>query len=374
MKIGLDARLYGTISGGIGRYLQQLIVNLENIDHQNQYIIFIGKKNYDEYEPKNKNFQKVLADIPWYSLAEQRLMPRLIAEHQTDLMHFPHFNAPYFYQGNFVVTIHDLILMNFSSERATTLGPLKFKAKYLGYRAVINKAAKNARKIITPSAFTKSEILAKFNIEPKKIAVIYEGLTPLLSRADEIDDKKVLLRYNITKPYFFYVGNAYPHKNLEGLILVFKKFLEKHDYQLVLAGKKDYFYHRLAEQVQRENLSPHVILTDFVPDKELSALYSKAFAYIFPSLYEGFGLPPLEAMAAGVPVVSSGIPCLKEVLGGAPLYFKANNQEDCLKKMLDLAGDQELRDELIKRGAEQVKKYSWEKMARETLGIYEQCL
>jgi len=168
--------------------------------------------------------------------------------------------------------------------------------------------------------------------------------------------------------YLLYVGNAYPHKNLERLILAFKKISkEKKNLKLVLVGELDYFYKRLQEDF---NKVKNVIFTDFVSDKELASLYQNATLYIFPSLYEGFGLPPLEAMAYNLPVISSNASCLPEILGQAAVYFNPENVDDIASKIRLVLDDKELQQNLILQGKKQMEKYSWDKMGKEILGVY----
>jgi len=290
MRIGIDARFYGPEKQkGLGRYVQELVRGLEEIQTDDQFVIFLRRENWNDYNPQNKKFIKVPADYRWYTFAEQIFFPFLIWKEKIDLMHFPHFNVPVFCPVDFVVTIHDLLLNHYPTRRASTLGPLMYWIKNRGYHLTIKRAIKKARKIIAISEYTKQDILNTFSIRDEqeelinKIKVIYEGV----SIAKEEANFDVLQKYGIAKPYLLYVGNAYPHKNLERLISAFKKL---NGLQLVLVGQLDYFYRRLQG-------GDKIIFTDFVSDQDLSGLYQEASLYVFPSLYEGFGLPPLEAMA-----------------------------------------------------------------------------
>ncbi|KKQ79694.1 MAG: mannosyltransferase B-like protein, partial [Candidatus Moranbacteria bacterium GW2011_GWD2_38_7] len=149
MKIGIDARFYGSIGKGLGRYTQKLIQHLEHIDKENHYVVFLRKENFDDYQPFNKNFEKVLADYAWYTFAEQLFFPLLLNKQKLDLMHFPHFNVPLLYSGRFVLTIHDLILTHFPTIRATMLNPVFYWFKYVAYKLAISSALWRAKKIIT---------------------------------------------------------------------------------------------------------------------------------------------------------------------------------------------------------------------------------
>jgi glycosyltransferase involved in cell wall biosynthesis len=372
MQIGIDARFWGPVGKGLGRYTQKLIENLESLDNSNQYFVFLGKENFDAYQPKNKKFQKVLADFRWYSFAEQWGMPRLLNKHKLDLVHFPHFNVPLLYFRPFVITIHDLILLHFPTVRSTTRSHIWYWIKFLVYKLVILSAIHRAKRIITVSEFTKKDILTNYGVSESKIEVTYEAVDNFFSQPsnDAENKEKILEKYGIIRPYILYVGNAYPHKNLDRLASAFKMVLSRNsNLHLVLVGKEDYFYHRLKKDVAKKQIK-NIIFAGFVPDEDLKTVYFDALAFIFPSLYEGFGLPPLEAMANGTAVASSDQKCMKEILGESALYFNAKNEGLIAEGIEKVINDSELRNSLIQKGKEQVKKYSWERMAKKTLEIY----
>lgn len=375
MKIGIDARFYGPIGKGLGRYTQKLVTHLEKIDQQNQYVIFLRRENWDTYQPANKNFQKVLADFQWYSSTEQVQMPKLLQKQNLDLAHFPHFNVPLLYRGRFITTIHDLILIQFPTKRATTLGPLLYKVKYFGYKRVIGHAVKKSQGVITVSHYTKKQLAEFFQIPPDKIHVTYEASSGVESGQLKMPESDFLRDYGITKPFLLYVGNAYPHKNLEGLLQAFRQFVSQHkQHQLVLVGKDDYFYSRLKEEARAMGLDKdnRVVFFGYASEKQLADLYRLAKAYIFPSLMEGFGLPPLEAMSYGLPVLAANTSCLPEILGKAAFYFDPRNVGEIVAAISKVLSDEILQVDLREQGYQQVKKYSWEKCARETLAVYQQ--
>lgn len=377
MTIGVDARFFGPKGKGLGRYTQKLIESLEKADNQNRFLIFLRKENWHLYQPSSSRFQKILADYPWYSFSEQIFMPFKIWRAGIELMHFPHFNVPIFYFGHFFVTIHDLILRHFPTQRASTRSRPVYWFKNLCYRLVIWLAAKRAKKIIAVSDYVKSDIASSFHVPFDKIVVTYEGAPNINQKLETRNSKQIEDKYNIKNPYLLYVGNAYPHKNLEKLTEAFKILIEKYqkDLQLVLVGEEDYFYRRLkkyADDVMPENkiIFDRILFTGFVSDEELDDLYQNASLYVFPSLCEGFGLPPLEAMACGLPVVCSQATCLPEILGEAAVYFDAANPQDMAEKINQVLANYALRQKLISAGFAQIKKYSWEKMAKDTLEIY----
>jgi len=370
MRIGIDARFYGPTRTGPGRYTQKLVDNLQDIDKENTYIIFLRKDNWDDFQPKNPQFKKVLADYRWYSLSEQLLMPFKIARSKVDLMHFPHFNVPLLYWGKFIVTIHDLIITHFPTKRATTLGPHLYKIKQLGYRIVIWFAAKRAKKVITVSKFSKQEIVRNFKLANEKVIVAYEACDSPKEITSSFE--KIAEQYKISKPYLLYVGNTYPHKNLERFLFAFKQLKENEnqDIQLVLVGKEDYFSSRLQKKAEKLGLDDDVVFTGFVEDKVLPIFYRNALLYIFPSSIEGFGLPPLEAMSYGLPVASSNAPCLPEILQDAAVYFNPKENNDIVRVIKKLIVDKELQERLKETGFIHLKKFSWNKMVEKTHSIY----
>jgi len=371
MRIGIDARFYGPGAKGLGRYVEKLLQYLDKIDQENEYIVFLRKENFEKFQPSSPNFKKIIADFRWYSLAEQIKMPLLTKKYNLDLMHFPHFNVPLFYRGKFVVTIHDLILTRFPTERASTLGPALYKFKHLLYKLVIKQAVKKARKIITVSNFSKKDIENNFPFAKGKIEVTYEATSDFKKTQAQINSSDFFKKYEFKPPYILYVGNAYPHKNLERFIKAYKSLIKKQDTPyFVLVGKIDYFFRRLKKYVKEVELSKRVKFLGYVTDEELKFLYQNAKIYVFPSLIEGFGLPPLEAMSQGLPVLSSNRSCLPEVLGEAAQYFDPKNINDMAQKLSNLLNNQKTREVMRQRGYQQVKKYQWPKLARKTLKIY----
>ena len=175
MRIGIDARFVGPEGTGLGKYTEKLILNLALLDSLNQYFIFLKDSNWDYLRLKSKNFEKVSANIPWYSIEEQLRMPQIYNSKNLDLVHIPHFNAPLFYRGKFIVTIHDLIHHHFKEQSTTTRNPLFFKTKRLGYRIVVKNAIRRSSKIIVPSNLIKEEILRNFKVDPAKIVITYEA-------------------------------------------------------------------------------------------------------------------------------------------------------------------------------------------------------
>ena len=371
MRIVIDARMWQ--QSGIGRYLRNLIFHLQILDKENEYFILHLIEDYNTAQYQ-KNFHKVLSDFKWYGLIEQRRLPKMLNDLRPDLVHFPNFNVPIFYAGKFVVTIHDLIHQHYSMKRATTLDPFIYKLKQFGYKKVFGFAIKRSCAIFTPTNFVRDQLINEWEVSSEKIKVTYEAVDDkIISLAKDITEKQsqeFLVKFKIRKPYIFYVGNAHPHKNIEGLIRVFLKFKERYKgLRLVLSGNDHFFWQRLKAKFREKE----IIFTGFVTDLAMVSLYKKAKAFVMPSFEEGFGLPVLEAMASGTPVTCSNIAVLKEIGLGACLYFNPNSFKDMSDKIGLIITDEKLASRLIEKGQARYKQFSWEKLARETLLSYNSC-
>lgn len=362
MRIVIDARMYQ--ESGIGRYIRNLLDNLKKLDERNEYFILHIKSDYDTLEYHN-NFNKVLADFQWYGLTEQYQIPKILSKIKPDLVHFPHFNVPIVFGGKFVVTIHDLIHQHYSMQRATTHGALIYKIKQFGYKKIFQYALKKSEKILVPSNYVKDLLVKDWRVDERKIVVTHEA----------VDDKiqAIVGKMSTTKaaPYIFYVGNAHPHKNVEGLIEAFLLLRKKYQYlTLVLSGSDHYFWQRIKKGYQDKN----IVYTGYVSDQELVALYKNASCFVMPSFEEGFGIPLLEAMVCSCPVVSSNAGALVEVGGNAAVYFDPHDLEDMADKVDRVLGDGKLRNKLIEKGHKRVNFFSWEKLAMQNLEVYEECV
>jgi glycosyltransferase involved in cell wall biosynthesis len=374
MRIGIDARFYGTLGKGLGRYTSELIRHLEKHDQANDYVIFLRDANFDEYTPSAPNFTKVRAEVQWYSLHEQLWYPWFLRKFNLDLMHFLHFNVPFFYRKPYVVTIHDLILLSHPTPRMSTLGPLLYRIKYGVYKHIIRHAIAASRTVLTFAQFTKNEMRRVFpEAVTKPIIVSYQAASPAFAgRTTSAVPASVAA---LPTPFLLYVGNAYPHKNLERLIAAFQQFRAGEPsafskYHLVLVGAPDYFYDRVRSEAAASGLAEHVHFFGKATDEELRAIYDAATAYVFPSLCEGFGLPPLEAMARNIPVASSNSSCLPEILHDAALYFDPMSTDDIARAMREIVSDQQLREQLVQKGAALLPTYSWDTLAKDTIETY----
>lgn len=366
MRIGIDCRMYSPAFTGIGRYVLELTENLLKIDNKNEYVLFFNNPEYRYFKPKNERVKKVLVDAPHYSFAEQIKFPLIMRKEKLDIMHFTHFNAPILYNRPFIVTIHDLTLTLFPGQKM--VAPLH----RLAYHMVIRHAVRKAKKVIAVSKNTKKDLSRYLNVPGKKVEVIYEGVNAEFREIKGHRLEIVRQKYDIKKPFLLYTGVFRSHKNLVNLIKAFNILRRNYklDINLVITGREDKFYPEVKEAIEKLNLKNDVILPGLVPEEDLISLYNSATVYVFPSLYEGFGLPPLEAMRCGTPVACSNASCMPEICGNAALFFSPHDINDMAKKIHKLCSDARIQKNFIKLGFEQVKKFSWEKMAEETLKLY----
>lgn len=357
MKIGIDARMYRSATAGIGRYSQNLIKNLLAIDSKNQYVLFMTDEDYKEFKPQAKttNVKVQIVNIPHYSIAEQTKLGQIIAKEKCDLVHFLNFNHPVRFKEKFLVMIHDLTLFHFpEAAKETNL------IKRWAYEKIMRHAISGSVKIIVPSEFTKMDVLKFEKVPPEKIEVVYEAADDKKFKIKKAKDKN-------KKPVILYVGQFRKHKNIDCLLEAYKILKKEIPCQLVLVGKVPEDYQKMIDNDPdlRDTKRP-----GFVADVELAAYYKRADVFVFPSLYEGFGLPGLEAMAAGLPVVASKKSSLPEIYQDGALYFDPLNPEEIADKIKIVLENDNLRRQLIQKGKDQAEKYSWRKTAQETLKIY----
>jgi len=343
--ITIDARMIN--HSGIGTYIKNMIPNL--VDYYN--LALLGNENILKSFSWSNQVKIFKADYPIYSISEQINLPKQIPESRIFLS--PHYNIPLLNipADKRVVIIHDvnhLVGIN----KISILK--KFYAKYM-----INTAVKKSDKVLTDSLFSKNEIIKNVNVGDKKIKVLYCGINSidLNDQPSPAYTDAVIVKYNLPKKYFLYVGSSKPHKNLISALQAFNIFVKEHpEFKLVVLGiKKDGYITNIAF----DNLKEGVIVPGYIPDDELPAIYSQAFGMIFPSLYEGFGLPPLEAMSYGCPVIASNASSIPEVCGDAALYFNPLDINGIIEAMKKIIEDKTIVSQLKENGYENLKRFSW---------------
>jgi glycosyltransferase involved in cell wall biosynthesis len=341
MRIGINLIPFSTVQG-IEIFSKNIISESLKLKKDEEFFI-LGSENMPELLmfPKVKLIKiKGLKGKYGKALYQQTLIYSLLKKYKIDLLFSPSPAAPFFYK-NKVVVIHDCAYVRFK-EFENLLSKIYFRAMFYGAKYF-------SKKIITVSNFSKKELIELYRIDSEKIEVIYEGV-PELPEVNEEFIQKTLTKFKIDKPYFLYIGNWRPRKNLPGLIKAFKLLRERgFDYLLVIGGRKDKRFLDLEKEIKNNRLEGKVILTDTLSREEVSALYRKAIALTFPSFYEGFGLPVLEAQSLGVPVLTSNTSSLPEIAGEGALYVDPYNVEEIAKGMERIAFNENLRRELIKK-------------------------
>ncbi|MFB4159246.1 glycosyltransferase family 4 protein [Geomicrobium sp. JSM 1781026] len=354
MNVTIDVRMLN--NSGIGTYLKNII---PYIIQEGIHISLIGQEHeiselgWNEF----KNVEVIACDFNIYSIKEQISLKEFVPNY-TDLLWVPHFNVPINYRGKLLVTIHDV----FHLAMAKKVGGL-LKRYYS--KKLYKNAVDSADHIITVSEFSRKELLQHLalRIHDSKIKTIYNGVSPSWFKLNK--------NIQISSPYIVFVGNVKPHKNLRILLEAFDFIKDQFQIELVIVGKKDGFINGdnklLTEQLKK--MDDKIKFTGYVSDFEIKNYISNAQLLVFPSLYEGFGLPPLEAMASGVPTVVSNVASMPEVCGDATIYFNPTDSADLAQAIEKVLNDKNLQKHLINKGKENALKFTWEKSAGEHISL-----
>ena len=352
---------------GIGTYVEGLLRSLPQALEGDRLVVFVqpGKRRAaEELLPPGPPVEIRSAAAEIYRLREQLELPLRFKRARLDLLHVPHYNLPIVTRLPAVVTIHDLIPLAFPSIHSSIF-PRTWN------RVLIRGAVRRARRIIVPSQHTAQDLTRRLAVDPRRIVTVPEAaLGPI---AGMHVDAGWLGRLGIRPPYLLYLGQWKPYKNLSTLIAAFEKIsAERGDLHLVIGGRDDPRYPAPSEAAARSQ--GRILVTGWIPSAALPALYQAAAAFVMPSLYEGFGLPVLEAMAWGTPVVCARATSLPEVAGDAAQYWEPATGAGGLAQAIKAALQPARADDLRRRGVEQASRFSWEETARRTAAIYREVL
>ena len=368
MRIAIDARKLHDY--GIGTYVRNLVGQLARQDGPETYVLICRQADVDFIRGLGPRFEPIVERADNYSLLELVSVPLDLRRARVDLFHAPHYVVSPLTTCPTVVTIHDCIHLRFPQY-------LPNRAAYLYAKAMMTMAARRAKRILTVSHASKEDILRYLKVPASKIEVIYNALDEGLATPPTEDEIiRVRERFQLRSSFILYAGNIKPHKNVDRLIEAFAILRRGRgdDLKLLIIGDEISKYPNLRRLVHRFQLHQHVRFLGFVPDATLAVLYRLAAAFVFPSLYEGFGLPPLEAMASGTPVITSNVSSLPEVVGDAALLIDPMNSSaiaDAMKRVLE---EPALRADLIRRGCERVKAFSWQRSVARTREVYAEVL
>ena len=365
LRIAIDARKLHDF--GIGTYIRNILMELSRLDRTTEYVVLCRPDDVVAGDVLGQNFRMVPEAAPTYSVSEQFRVPLSLARERVRLVHEPHYVLPPLVRCRSVVTIHDCIHLMFPQY-------LPSKLAHVYAKGSMWVAARKANRILTVSEASKRDILRFFNVAPEKVVVIYNAIDErFLTPADAERMDLVKQRYQLDDPFVLYVGNIKPHKNIERLIDAFGRARSRscdEGMKLVIIGDEISKYPGLRQTVHRHKLDKHVRFFGFQPTETLAAFYRLARAFVFPSLYEGFGLPPLEAMACGTPVVTSNVSSLPEIAGGAALLVDPYSVEDIAEGIRRAVSDDALRADLVARGLDRARSFSWEQSVRRIHQIY----
>lgn len=376
LRIGIDLRYVYDHFPGIGRYSVNLIRAFATLSHPHRLVLLHNPHLPNTRYPldglwKSPRVDAVATSARPFSLAEQLQIPWLARRLRLDVLHSPYYIKPYTsLPCPSVVTIHDLIGLHFPHT-------LPLHGRYL-FRLTMWLAVHTARHIITVSRSARDDIVAAYGIPESRIALIPEAADPRFCPQSSERIAEVRARYRLPPRYVLYLGANKPHKNLERLILAWEQLLQKGVSasrdglpHLIIAGHYDPRYPQTQQLVAERDLAATVTFVRNVAEADLPALYSGAEVFVFPSYYEGFGLPPLEAMACGAPVVCARASSLPEVVGDAAVMFDPYNVMELSDALHRLLNQSDLRSQLGERSLQQAHTFSWERTARATLAVYE---
>ena len=366
MRVAIDVRKYHDF--GIGTYIRNLVRQLARIDQVTEYVLLCRPDDRDRVgRVVGPNFRTVVESAPPYSLQEQIRIPMALRREHVDLFHAPHYVLPPLIHCRSVVTIHDCIHLVFPQDL-----PGRFAHAYA--KAQLWTAAHRSDRVLTVSETSKLDILRRFRVPADKVTVVYNAIDESLSTPPSDEDvERVRMRYQLKDPFALYVGNIKPHKNLERLIDAFHRLRAESQFeplQLIIIGDEINRYQGLRRAVHRHKLHKHVRFFGFVPPETLAVLYRLAGVFVFPSLYEGFGLPPLEAMYCGTPVVTSNVSSLPEVVWDAAVLVDPYDPDSIAEGMRRVLTDGDLRASLRERGQARAREFSWERSVAQIRAVY----
>lgn len=377
-RIGFDVTSAMTQGGGIGRYTRELIRTVTAIDRTNNYQLFsaklIDKPPIAHPLPTGHHidYRAALLSERWLYRLWYRAripLPVQVFTGKIDLFHSPDFVLPPV-AGNIptLLTVHDLSFVHFADVYVPTL------VAYLN--KVVPWSVQRATHILADSEATKRDLIEIYGVSAEKVSTLYAGVSPHFQPiTKEKQFRAVRKKYGLgTAPYIFTVGTVQPRKNYRMLIRAFASIAQQFPHNLVVAGGKGWLFDDILAEIEAQGLVGRVHFIGFADDEDLPTLYSDATLFVMPSIYEGFGIPILEAMASGAPVVASNASCLPEVVGDAGMLLDPNDQRAWTHAMMALLQDAPQRARLVGRGALQVRKFTWQKSAEQLLALYTRLL
>lgn len=370
MRIAIDIRRINEF--GVGTYIWNLVRNLSAVDTHNEYFLLGSRSDFDELGSLGPNFSHFPRDIPPRGWREHFALPLKLRRQHLDVVHIPHHEGFFVPPGKCVVTIHDCVHVKF---------PLENLSRFMRYKIYLRtkRAVETASRVLAVSNSTRDDLVNIFDLDAQRISVIHNALDERFSVASGGEDRKTVLeRYQLNDPFVLYSGRIRPHKNVHRLIEAFavlKNELAGDEryarLKLIVIGDELSRHQYLRLTVVRSGVQQDVRFFGFVPYRTLQVFYQSAALFAFPSLYEGFGLPPLEAMANRTPVLASNTSSLPEVLGDAALLINPENVFEIARGMKSILTEDTVKERLVAKGLQQISRFSWRSAALQVIEAYE---
>lgn len=377
MKIGIEGqRLFRKKKHGMDMVALELIKNLQIIDTKNEYFIFVKPDEDHAVLKETSNFKIIELSGGPYPTWEQFALPRAAKKYGCDVLHCTSNTAPFFTNIPLITILHDIIYMESSYLKILTSSASAYQKFGNIYRKlVVPKVVKKSKKIITVSHFEKNRIGEFFKIKGHtKLDAIYNGVSEhFMPITDANELTRVKTKYNLPDHFFFFLGNTDPKKNTKGTLKAFSDFLKqtKQDYKLVMLDFDLSELHKILSEIENPELINQIVLTGYVVNTDLPAIYAQSSVFLYPSLRESFGIPMLEAMACGVPVITSNTSSMPEVAGDAAHIIDPFKPEEITEGIIKILNDETYRKSFCTKGLERSKQFSWQNMAQGYLKLYE---
>lgn len=366
MKICIDAHVLGDKSGGNETYYRNILENIYDCLNEDDELFVLLDDENEQKKIEAKKLKNVKTIMFKYANPIKRYgyeISRIVEKYNIDVLHTQYY-APIIKNCRLVVTIHDVSFIHY---------PECFnRMELIRNKLWIRNAAKRADSILTVSEYSKQDIVNQFGVDKNKVHVTHLAPSNIFKKLENKEVEEAEKKFEIEEPYILAVGNLQPRKNLVRLINSYVKLKENGDFKhkLVIVGKKAWKYDSIFSTLKNHNLFDHIILTDYVSEEDLVRLYNGADIFVYPSIFEGFGLPVIEAMACGAPVITSNTTSLPEVAGDAAVYIDPYSEEDIINKIKSLSMDSELRAKLKQKGLDRAKSFSWKTTASKVMDTY----
>jgi glycosyltransferase involved in cell wall biosynthesis len=370
MRIGIDATALPPQLSGAGNYIVNLTNALVRLDNANEYVLFVKPIHRALFVPNERvqidsvDLTNRIQRVAW----EQMVLPRLARQSDLSVLHSPHYTMPLTLGCASVVTFHDMTFF---------LYPAMHKLyKRFFFCSMIHLSARRASALIADSESTRQDIVKILKLDASKVTTVPLGVSPSYRPIDEKTAlERIKSKYHLPDKFVLYIGMLEPRKDLPTLVRAFKTLIEQGSmHKLVIVGRKGWMYDDLFRSVASLDLTERVVFTGYVPEEDLPLLYNAADVFVYPSIYEGFGLPVLEALACGTPVITSNISSMPEILGEAGILVKPEEADGLADAMSRVTQDGELRKRLVRQGLERAKLFTWDRAAQATLAVYERAV